>query len=128
MNRNPDNPAVSPELRSFAVSLADAARFWEPRRIYYNLLLLAVTAFWSIESWPHFRGALQLTPLLLFGVLAFLANICYSAAYISDLLAQRYALALISARKRWALWTIGTLFAMLLASYWINDEIYPDFH
>ena len=125
MNRDPD-PSTEPP--SFTVSLADAARFWEPRRLYYNLLLLAVTAFWFVESWPHFRGALQLTPLLLFSVLALLANLCYSAAYIPDLLAQRYASALVSARKRWALWTLGTLFAMLLASYWINDEIYPDFH
>lgn len=127
MTRNPDPPAVSTEPPSFTASLSNAARFWEPRRIYYNLLLLAVTAFWFIESWPHFRDAPQLTPLLLFGVLALLANICYSAAYVPDLLAQRYASTLISARKRWALWTLGTLFAMLLASYWINDEIYPDF-
>jgi hypothetical protein len=128
MNRNPDSPAISHEPQSFTVSLANAARFWEPRRIYYNLLLLAVTAFWFIESWPQFRGALQLTPLLLFGVLALFANICYSAAYIPDLLAQRYASALVSTGKRWVLWILGTLFAMLLASYWINDEIYPDFH
>ena len=125
MNRNPDHSA---EPQSFTASLADAARFWEPRRIYYNLLLLAVTAFWFIESWPHFRGALQLTPVLLFGLLALLANVCYSAAYIPDLLAQRFASAGVSAGKRWALWTLGTLFAILLACYWINDEIYPDFH
>jgi hypothetical protein len=31
-------------------------------------------------------------------------------------------------RRRWILWLIGTLFAIVLASYWIVDEIYPDFH
>jgi hypothetical protein len=28
-------------------------------------------------------------------------------------------------RQRWGLWVIGTLFAVLLANYWIVDEIYP---
>jgi len=31
-------------------------------------------------------------------------------------------------RYRWILWLVGTLFALLLANYWIADEIYPDFH
>ena len=28
-------------------------------------------------------------------------------------------------RWRWALWLGGALFAVLLANYWIADEIYP---
>jgi hypothetical protein len=31
-------------------------------------------------------------------------------------------------RHRGILWLVGTLFALLLANYWIADEIYPDFH
>ena len=27
--------------------------------------------------------------------------------------------------RRWVLWTAGTVFAALLACYWIGDEIYP---
>jgi hypothetical protein len=121
-----DLAAPSP-IKPFRSSLADAARFWERGRLYYNLVLAAVTAFWFIVTWPHFRPALTLTSLFPLTILALLANLCYSAAYLPDLLAQQYASALISARKRWALWIIGTLFAMLLTSYWINDEIYPDF-
>jgi hypothetical protein len=30
--------------------------------------------------------------------------------------------------QRWGLWILGTLFAFVLANYWIADEIYPDFH
>ena len=26
---------------------------------------------------------------------------------------------------RWVLWLAGTLFALLVAQYWIGDEIYP---
>jgi hypothetical protein len=28
-------------------------------------------------------------------------------------------------RLRWALWLAGMLLAILLANYWISDEIYP---
>jgi hypothetical protein len=28
-------------------------------------------------------------------------------------------------RWRWSLWTCGMLFAILLANYWIADEIFP---
>jgi hypothetical protein len=31
-------------------------------------------------------------------------------------------------RRRWGLWLAGTLFAMVLANYWIVDEIYPFVH
>jgi hypothetical protein len=28
-------------------------------------------------------------------------------------------------QRRWALWLFGTLFALVIAYYWIADEIYP---
>jgi hypothetical protein len=31
-------------------------------------------------------------------------------------------------RRRGLLWIAGTLFALLFATYWIGDEIYPDVH
>jgi len=113
---------------SFHTCFADALRFWETRRIAYNLALLAVTAYWILASWPHFRPALtvhSLPPLL---ILAGLANVCYSAAYFVDIPFQLSASGSAWRRRRWALWLVGVLFAILLASYWINDEIYPDFH
>ena len=33
-----------------------AAKFWEPRRLLYNLLLFAVVVIWVVKSWPHWRG------------------------------------------------------------------------
>ena len=61
-------------------------------------------------------------------ILAVLANVCYCAAYLVDLPFQLSAAGSAWKRRRGALWVVGTLFAMLLASYWIVDEIYPDFH
>ena len=107
--------------------LTDAIRFWEPRRLAYNFALTAVAVAWVVASWPHFRAALTLHSLLLLSILAMLANVCYCAAYLVDIPMQVSSLGTVWRRRRWGLWLMGTLFAIVLESYWINDEIYPDF-
>jgi hypothetical protein len=104
-----------------------ASRFWEPRRVIYNLVLAAVVAFWVIFTWPHFRGAMNLTSFLLLVTLASLANICYSAAYFVELTIRESRSANLN-RQRWSLWLLGTLFAVVVENYWIVDEIYPFVH
>jgi hypothetical protein len=111
----------------FRGPLLDAARFWEPRRLIYNAVLTAVVVYWIVSTWPHFRPALKLVNLLRLGILALLANICYCAAYAVDLPLQRSKPGLGWQRWRRFLWTLGTIFAVLLEWYWIGDEIYPDF-
>ena len=113
---------------SFRQNLAVAARFWEPRRIAYNAVLSVIVAAWVADTWPHFRDALTLFHLGQTLVLTLLANVCYTAAYLVDMAAQFSALGTVSNRTRWALWVAGMLFAILVANYWIADEIYPDFH
>lgn len=119
---------LQPLLAPFRALLADAIRFWEFRRIFYNLALSVVAVAWLVMTWPHFRPALTFHSLILFFILALLANACYCAAYLVDIPLQHSALAAVWRRRRWALWLLGTLFAILLANYWIADEIYPDFH
>ena len=109
----------------FRDSLADAIRFWEPRRLAYNLVLTAVVVTWVTTTWPHFRPAMTSSSLLLLFVLALLANACYCAAYFVDIPLQRSSLSPVWKRRRWGLWLMGTLFALVLANYWIVDEIYP---
>jgi hypothetical protein len=123
------SPALpQPPLASFRALLTDSIRFWELRRIFYNLALTVVAVAWLVVTWPHFRSALTLTSLFLFLILALLANVCYCAAYLVDIPMQHSALAAIWRRRRWLLFLAGTLFAILLENYWIGDEIYPDFH
>lgn len=119
----PENSPSAPDpLRH---SLANAAHYWEPRRILYNLLLTAVALIWIVVSWPHFRPAFNLPSLLPILVLALLANFCYCAAYFIDVPVQHSAIAASWRRWRWLLWLLGTLFAIFLENYWIADEIYP---
>jgi hypothetical protein len=112
-------------MPEFAKTLRNAARFWEPRRVLYNAVLIAVALAWVIFSWPHFRPAFHPTSLAPLTALAVLANVCYSAAYLPDLAIQNSDVMAVSSRGRWVLWIVGTLLAVLLANYWIADEIYP---
>jgi len=103
----------------------DAARFWEPRRLWYNLALAAQAAAWVVLTWPHFRPAVTLASLAKLLGLAVLANVCYSAAYLADIALVQSSVESAWRKQRWVLWLIGTLFALLFECYWVADEIYP---
>src|SRR5262249_53223237 len=92
----------------------DAIRYWETRRIAYNLVLTGIVAAWVIFTWPHFRPVFTLQFLLLFGALAALANLCYCAAYFADLPIQCSPLRGVWIDCRWMLWFAGLLSASLL--------------
>jgi hypothetical protein len=111
---------------SFRNPLREAIRFWERGRIGYNLALILLSAVWVVRTWPHFRPAVVLPHLPEALALTGLANLCYSAAYLVELGLDQSAAAR-ETRRRWRrrLWVAGTLFALLLAQYWIGDEIYP---
>ena len=106
-------------------TLPDATRYWERRRLWYNLALTALTAAWVVLTWPHFRPAFTLPSLARLLVLAALANVCYSAAYLVDIPLQESAFGAAWRRWRWLLLLFGTLFALGFACYWIADDIYP---
>jgi hypothetical protein len=117
-----------PVSESFAVVrgiITDAITYWETRRIVYNLLLTAVVIAWLVFTWPHFREDMTLHSLVLMLVLAVMANVCYCAAYLADIPMQCSSFRTGWLRWRWGLWLAGTLFAILVANYWIVDEIYP---
>jgi uncharacterized membrane protein YhhN len=110
---------------AFRGLMADAMRFWELRRLIYNFVLFEVVVAWVAGTWPHFRPMFELNSLLLLAILALLANACYCAAYLVDIPMQCSALGALWRRWRWTLWVAGMLIAILLANYWIADEIYP---
>lgn len=115
------NPSSGP----FRTLVSDAFRYWEFRRLFYNFALLAVVAVWLTATWPHFRPAMTLSSLLIMLVLGLIANVCYCAAYLVDIPLQLSSVGKMWRNRRWVLWVIGTLLAIILANYWIADEIYP---
>ena len=68
------------ELRGI---LDDAIRFWELRRVPYNLILAAVVIVWLVANRAHFHEALLWPAILALFVMAALANVLYSVAYAS---------------------------------------------
>jgi len=118
-----DDGMGSPDSPGEIVS--DAVRYWEPRRLAYNTVLVGVVLTWLGATWPHFQPALHLGALLPLTVLAGLANLCYCAAYLADLPMQYSAFRLAWRRWRWSLWLAGALLAIAITNYWIADEIYP---
>ena len=100
-------------------------RYWELRRIWYNLALALLVVWWVVRTWPHFAPVMNFGSLGRLLILAVIANVCYSTAYLVDFTMQASTLATGWRRWRGLLWVAGTLFALLFATYWIGDEIYP---
>jgi len=113
------------QFRDLPTILSDAIRYWERRRILYNLILAVVVIAWIGLTWPHFRPAFAAPSLLLLVILAALANLCYCAAYVADVTMQFTDFGAAWRRGRWILWLLGMVLAVVLANYWIVDEIYP---
>ena len=118
MKNTQANPAGSTAPR-------EAARFWERSRIIYNAILIAIVLLWLVLTWPHFRPSLTLGSFEAFVVLGFLANLCYSGAYLAEIFIQFLAPSPSCRRARITLLVLGMLLAIVLSNYWIADEIYP---
>lgn len=108
------------ELRGI---LDDAMRFWELRRIPYNLILAAVVIVWLVANRSHLNEALLWPTILALFVMAALANVLYSVAYCLDIFVQYSSFRDLWRRRRWMLWLAGMLLAVALANVWIISQI-----
>jgi hypothetical protein len=107
-------PSVSATLSSHA---AHALRYWEPRRLFYNGVLLVVVLMHFIASVPGSRQKLTMDLVLELFVLAVLANVAYCIAYAADLFVRFAGL---EAPWRWGrriLLGVGTAFAATIAHF-----------
>ena len=55
--------------------VAEALRYWEPRRLFYNGILLAVVIGHIVTSWQAAKSILTINLLLFCFFLAVLANV-----------------------------------------------------
>lgn len=108
------------ELRGI---LDDALRFWELRRIPYNLILAAVVIVWLVANRAHLHEALLWPAILALFVMAALANVLYSVAYCLDVFVQYSSFRDLWRRRRSMLWLAGMLLAVALANVWIISQI-----
>ncbi len=123
----PPDPG-SPADPSWRERISSAVRFWERRRLAYNLVLSALVFGLVVQSWPHFQPAftrsLWLPALAYMLFLAALGNMCYCAAYPVDLALQWFTTPIFLRRARVVLWWAGMLLACVLVLYWMEDEVW----
>lgn len=98
--------------------LTDSIRYWEPRRIVYNVFLALIFLLHYFLDLPRSKGAASLDSLLLLIVLVVLANVAYCAAYVVDVFAQASTLRDSWRTHRWVLFTVGLVFAGILTRFW----------
>jgi hypothetical protein len=101
--------------------VADALRYWEPRRIIYNAVLAAVVLGHLVAGWPDSRDRLSMNVILEFFFLAVLANVCYCAIYVVDLFVQFSGLRDSWAKWRFAVFLVGTAFAAVIAHFFCTN-------
>lgn len=100
-------------------AITDALRYWEPRRLAYNGVLVLVVLTCFFWRYPASKIALSVDSLLFLFVLAVLANVAYCAAYVPDVFAQLSGFRDQWQRYRWIVFVIGLLFAGVLARFWV---------
>ena len=98
-------------------ALTDAFRYWEPRRIAYNVALALIVVAVGAFHWPASRDALSVQLAQQVFVLAVLANVAYCAAYVVDVAAQSSAFRATWQRHRWILFAIGVAFAGIVSRF-----------
>jgi hypothetical protein len=121
-----DKRPVAPRagfLSRLSTYAANALRYWEPRRIAYNLALAAVVVSEFFLAWPASREKVSFDLLLGLFILAVLANIAYCAVYVADLFVQFSGLDAAWRRGRPALLIVGTAFAATIA-YFVAKGIF----
>ena len=63
-------------------STTDALRYWEPRRVIYNLVLAAIVITYYFISYPASKSVVDVDFVLGLFLLAVGANVCYCAVYL----------------------------------------------
>ena len=105
---------------TFRDAVSSSIRYFEPRRLIYNAVLALIVVAWFITGWPVTRMSLGTNLALELFILAVLANVAYCAVYVPDLALQFSNFRDSWLRWRWALLTVGTLFAAALTYFFAS--------
>jgi hypothetical protein len=76
LSRKAEEVTDSGFISRAAVYVADALKYWEPRRVIYNAVLAAVVLGHVWAGWPQSKDMLSFDAFLGLFFLAVLANVC----------------------------------------------------
>lgn len=107
--------------------ITDSLRYWEPRRIIYNIVLAAITIAYAIpfakaDGHAGFQWPQCLLHLL---ILAAGANILYCAAYPVDVFIQCSHYRALWLRLRWMMFITGLALASALTWFYVSSMFCP---
>jgi hypothetical protein len=105
--------------------VANALRYWEPRRLIYNGVLALVVLAHAFAAWPIVRDKVSLDLALGVFFLAVLANVCYCAAYVVDVIVQFSGLHEAWRIGRVVLLVVGTGFAATITHFFALGFVRP---
>ena len=94
-----------------------AIRYWEPRRVAYNVVLGIVVVICYLICLPNSRYAVTTNGILEMFALAVLANVAYCAAYVVDVFAQLSNFRERWMSLRWIVFVTGLAFAAVLTRF-----------
>jgi hypothetical protein len=97
--------------------VTSAIRYWEPRRVLYNIVLAGVVGIYFWLAWPASKQTLTADSILVLFLLAVLANVAYCAAYLVDIFAQMSNFRDAWNSARWIVFVVGTAFAAVLTRF-----------
>ncbi len=119
MNETETDPARSlfPSRATLSEIVTDAIRYWEPRRILYNVVLGLIVIGYFVAYWPASREIFSVETGLGMFMLVVLANLCYCSAYLVDLFAQISDFRGLWRRWRWMLLATGIAFAAIITRH-----------
>lgn len=119
---------MSGESVTFRDALTDAIRYWEPRRVTYDLVLAAVVTVHTVVAWlgPDPVPTITSDAILSLFLLAVLANVAYCAAYFPDIPAQLSGFRNLWLRLRIVVFLVGVAFAAILAHFYSRSFFRTD--
>jgi len=105
------------DAQTLREAVTSAIRYWEPRRLIYNLVLAVVVLACFGLNYPVSKSTISLDFVLVLFLLAVLANVAYCAAYVVDIFASASGYQEQWWKLRWIIFTIGLLFAAIITRF-----------
>jgi hypothetical protein len=105
------------DAQRFRESVTGAIRYWEPRRLVYNMVLAAIVLIYFGINYPSSRSFLSIDSVLFLFLLVVLANVAYCAAYPVEIFVCASSYGDQWRKHRWVIFMVGLLFAAIITRF-----------
>jgi hypothetical protein len=113
------------DAQALRESVTAAIRYWEPRRLIYNVVLAGVVLIYFGFNYPGSAKVISLNFVLGLFLLAVLANVAYCAAYPVDIFVSASNFREQWHKYRWIIYLIGLLFGATITRFFALGMFQP---